>query len=226
MSTATAPKRTARPRRQYGGISAEQRRSERREKLMLAGKKVFGGQGIQAATVKQICTEAGLTERYFYESFKNLEEMFNAVYDRELDSLREALVSEITQGPLNNIEDITRRALQRYFSILQDDPWGARILIIEVYGTTHDMERLYRRGVYEFAEIIRGIIETRFAPRKDSVLDAGLLSTAVVGAHIHVAMRWLLSGYSEPREKVVENCLTIITSVAEKLATPQAIKGR
>ncbi len=205
------------PRRQYGGVSAEQRRAERRVKLLDAGKQLFGTQGYQQATVRQICTTAGLTERYFYESFKNLNELFNQVYDRELDALRMALLGEIATAP-KDIEGISRAVLKRYFSILQDDVCAARILIIEVYGTTHDMERMYRRGVQDFAEIIRGIIEARFSTRSDSHLDAGLLSTAVVGAHIHVAMRWIIGGYKESRDAMVENCLTIITSVADRLA--------
>ena len=207
---------TTTTRRQYRGVSAEQRRAERRLKLLDAGKQVFGTEGYQAATVRQICTTAGLTERYFYESFKNLNELFNEVYDRELDALRAALLAEIAAAP-NSIEGMARAALQRYFSTLQDDPCGARILIIEVYGTTHDMERMYRRGVSDFAEIIRSIIETQISA-EDSYLDAGLLSTAVVGAHIHVAMRWLLGGYKEAKDDVVENCLTIITSVSERIA--------
>ncbi len=217
MKTSTATQSSAKTRRQYGGVSAEQRRAERREKLLKAGKEVFGTVGYQAATVRQICTTAGLTERYFYESFKKLNELFDVVYDRELDALRMALLAEIAAAP-KNIEGMTRAALQRYFTILQEDPCGARILIIEVYGTTHDMERMYKRGVEDFAEIIRGIIETQFNTQSDSVLDAGLISTAVVGAHIHVAMRWLLGGYKEPRDVVVENCLTIITAVTDRLA--------
>lgn len=214
MKTAAATK----PRRQYRGVSAEKRRAERRGKLLDAGKEMFGTVGYQAATVRQICTTAGLTERYFYESFKNLNELFNTVYDRELDALRIALLAAIAGAP-RDIEGMTRAALQRYFSILQDDPQSARILIIEVYGTTHDMQRLYRRGVSDFAEIIRGIIEDQFDTTSDATLDAGLLSTAVVGAHIHVAMRWLLGGYAESKEAVVENCLTIITSVARTLGS-------
>ncbi|MGH9792076.1 MAG: TetR/AcrR family transcriptional regulator, partial [Candidatus Acidiferrales bacterium] len=69
-----------------------QRSAERRARLIQAGVQVFGTKGFHSATVKQICAEAGLTERYFYESFENLNALFLATYDHELERLRAVLM--------------------------------------------------------------------------------------------------------------------------------------
>ncbi len=63
------------PTRQYGGIDADQRRKERREKFLAAGLEAFGTLGYAKATIKGICQLAGLTEPYFYESFENKEDL-------------------------------------------------------------------------------------------------------------------------------------------------------
>ena len=42
-------------------------------------------------TVRDICLQAGLTERYFYESFKNSEKLFEALYNQQI-ALLEAQV--------------------------------------------------------------------------------------------------------------------------------------
>jgi AcrR family transcriptional regulator len=69
--------------RAYRGVSTEQRRAERRAKLIDAAIAVYGERGYRQATVKAVCEAAGLTERYFYESFENSEALlvasFNAV---------------------------------------------------------------------------------------------------------------------------------------------------
>lgn len=203
--------------RNYRGQSLEQRRSQRRQRLVDAGKEVFGEVGFQAATVRQICRSAGLTERYFYESFVNLNELFNATYDHELDRLREALTRAIiTSG--GGVEAMARAGLEEYFGFLKRDPQAARILLIEVYGTTQDMDRLYRRGVQEFAGLIRSIIESQFPQTREGELDPSMLATALVGAAIQMAIRWFLGGYTESEAVMVANSLAIITAVNDKLS--------
>ena len=69
--------------RPYRGVSPEERRTQRRSRLVEAAVAVYGERGYRNATVKAVCEQAGLTERYFYESFANSEELliacFNAV---------------------------------------------------------------------------------------------------------------------------------------------------
>src|SRR4029077_5184552 len=57
------------PQRAYGGVSAEDRIAARRAKLLDAGLELFGTRGYATTGVKDVCREAGLTDRYFYESF-------------------------------------------------------------------------------------------------------------------------------------------------------------
>ena len=62
-------------KRIYDGIDAGNRVENRKQKLLLAGLEVFGTDGYARATIKSICSKAQLTERYFYESFKNKEDL-------------------------------------------------------------------------------------------------------------------------------------------------------
>src|SRR3954449_7388105 len=75
------------PQRTYGGVSADERVAARREKLLDAGLELFGTRGFATTGVKDICREARLTDRYFYESFANSEALFLAVFDRLTDDL-------------------------------------------------------------------------------------------------------------------------------------------
>ncbi len=46
------------PARRYGGKSLEQRREERRRRLLDAGLELFGTQGFQHTTIEQLCATA------------------------------------------------------------------------------------------------------------------------------------------------------------------------
>ena len=84
--------------RTYGGVSAAERAASRRERLLDAGLELFGTHGFAATGVKDVCRQAGLTDRYFYESFRDSRELFLAVFDRLTDEEMEAM-----RGPLHEM---------------------------------------------------------------------------------------------------------------------------
>ncbi|MQA12822.1 MAG: TetR family transcriptional regulator [Pseudonocardiaceae bacterium] len=55
--------------RHYGGRSAQQRRSDRRARLLVAALDLIGTQGYAAATVEALCGAARVSTRTFYEEF-------------------------------------------------------------------------------------------------------------------------------------------------------------
>jgi AcrR family transcriptional regulator len=209
-----APRRKsdARPRepgpagRRYRGASLSQRRAERRARLLRAGIDRFGTRGFHAVTVRDLCAAAGLTERYFYESFRDREQLFSAAYEHLNAELQRRIAAAMTAaGP--DPARAARGGPRAYFEQTRDDPRGARIMLIEVFGVSADMDRLSRRTAVGFVEMVRRVL------RKREGLDADLLATGLVGGVIFSAMRWVLSGYAQPLEAVVDNAAAIFASV-------------
>src|SRR5690606_15596861 len=66
--------------RTFRGQSTDERKAERKARFIEAGIRVFGERGFHATTVREICGAAKLTERYFYESFENMSQLFIAVF--------------------------------------------------------------------------------------------------------------------------------------------------
>ncbi|HET9877585.1 MAG TPA: TetR/AcrR family transcriptional regulator, partial [Mycobacterium sp.] len=69
--------------RPYAGVDAADRLAARRARLLEAGLGLLGADRPQRTelTVRGICREAGLTARYFYESFADKDEFVSAVFD-------------------------------------------------------------------------------------------------------------------------------------------------
>ncbi|MDT7643129.1 MAG: hypothetical protein QOC75_129, partial [Pseudonocardiales bacterium] len=55
--------------RPYRGVSADERRTERRQRLVTACLDLVGEGGVSTVTAQAVAERAGLTRRYFYESF-------------------------------------------------------------------------------------------------------------------------------------------------------------
>ena len=113
-----------RSRRSYGGVSADDRLAGRRRRLLDAGLELFGTNGIAATTIADVCAQAGLTKRYFYESFATIDELAGAVFGEVTDRLVQQVAPAIAAG--GGVDP--RPALTVYLRAVLGDPRLARLL--------------------------------------------------------------------------------------------------
>ncbi|MEH3156991.1 MAG: TetR/AcrR family transcriptional regulator, partial [Gordonia paraffinivorans] len=139
--------------RRYGGRSTAARVAERRAALLEAGLDLFGTEGYQRVSVKQVCDRAGLTQRYFYESFDEREALLLAVYDEIVDDVGRRTVDAIDKT-LPTIADLAHVALGEFIGYLTADRRRARVMLIEVVGVSPALDARRRRVIGDFAEII------------------------------------------------------------------------
>lgn len=112
--------------RDYGGVSAADRRAERRRKLLTAGRQIWGESGITDVTVRGVCSAAGLTARYFYEQFPTREALLFAVSDDVRDETLQALVAAGIGEP-GSLADKVRSGVKAFLDIIAADPHIHRI---------------------------------------------------------------------------------------------------
>ncbi|MFC0252135.1 TetR/AcrR family transcriptional regulator [Massilia consociata] len=188
--------------RSYRGLSQEERRAERRSRLIAAAIAVYGERGYHQATVKAVCEAAGLTERYFYESFANSEALliacFNAVTFSVLGEIRQA-----AQGAGRGRIARSRAMLHAYFTALQREPQSARVFLVEIRGVSRAVDQAFDAALRAIGQEVARIVAPPGA-QEDQLLQAG-----VVGGVIHIALRWIAQGYTPPTEAVVESALKL-----------------
>lgn len=121
--------------RRYGGRDAAQRQQERRTRLIQAGLDLFGTVGYASASVKQVCSHAGLTERYFYESFRDREDLLAGVYN-ELITTISAETAQAAAAAAPDVDAQLRAGLEVFIRTLAGDARKARLVLIEVVGAS------------------------------------------------------------------------------------------
>jgi len=175
-------------KRRYGGASFEDRQADRRERLIAAAIEVFGRWGREGATVAAICAEAGLTARYFYESFPNREALFLEAYR----AVQAQLLTEMASagGP-----DPVRAALTAFYAGLAAHPGLAKVFLLDPHGREPDMQAAGEPTARRLAEM--------FAPG----VTAPLALAGMRGAIIQIARNWIAGGFAEPVETVVDTAL-------------------
>lgn len=191
---------TARP---YRGVSQDERRAQRRSQLIAAAIQVYGERGYRQATVKAVCEAAGLTERYFYESFANSEDLliasYNAVTYSVFGEIRRAAA---TAGP-GSVEQ-ARAMLRAYFAALQSDPRSARVFLVEIRGVSRAVDRAFDASLRAIGDEVARIAAPGGAD-PDPLLQAG-----VVGGVIHIALRWIDDGYTPGIDSVTDSAMRLV----------------
>ena len=129
--------------RRYRGSSAEDRRLKRRQRLLDAALRVYGTRGYRSTTVKAVCKAAGLTERYFYESFPNSEALFLALYkDVSVTALERIRIAGESAG-----EDPAAQAramIGAYYANLPDSPACSRVYVIEAFNVSPAAKEVWK----------------------------------------------------------------------------------
>lgn len=213
-------KRRAPPRR-YRGIDAGQRVSERRRQFIEAGLECFGTRGYHPVTVRELCAQAHLTERYFYESFKDREALFAAVYEDQIQRLRR----EFTEAALPRapaLEEMAHAGLSVFFRGLQQDARVARVLMIDVLTVSSDMERRALKATFGFADLLKEMTTAVLKQDARVAVDLDLVATGLIGSCVHVAMRWIADGYHQPVDTVIETSMILFVATVRQLGVRTA----
>jgi AcrR family transcriptional regulator len=201
------------PVRPWRGVSASERTAERRERLIEAALEVFATRGYSASTVRDVCGEAGLTERYFYESFRNREALLAALADRIVDESLEAVAPALAD-PSRELEEVVHDALGRFIGSLVDDPRRAQVLLVETVGVSPPAEDRRREIMGHLAAVTRRALEQALGEAAPEPTDVDLTARALIGAGNELLVGYIRGEQSVDRERVTDHLAALFLSAA------------
>lgn len=208
--------------RRYRGVSEDVRQSERRQRFIAAGLTTFGTRGYHHSTVRSICGEAGLTERYFYESFENSEDLLCVVYEHVIQRVRERVLSSLLDVAGEPVE-VSRAGLTAFLHCMREDPRMARILFVEVLGVSERVDNLYRLTTENFIQLLMRLSQPVLSAEElPPPLQADVIASGLIGAVVMAVSRWTLSGFHEPVEVMVANLQAMFVAVVRYMVSAAA----
>jgi AcrR family transcriptional regulator len=203
--------------RDYGGISAADRRAERRRKLLAAGRQIWGESGVTEVTVRGVCSAAGLIPRYFYEQFPNREALLFAVSDDVRDELLNALLVAGVGVPGTLAERLTS-ALTAFLEMIAADPHVHRIATGDVSGVP---------GLAEHRTHILDMITDLVIQHAPDVIDVEIPDPAslrrvalfTVGGVNQIIANWLQDPKETPAELAAicaDLCVAVVRGIPQR----------
>jgi AcrR family transcriptional regulator len=206
---------TAAPRR-YLGVTAAERRADRRERLLRAGLELFATRGYAETNVRDVCAAASLNTRFFYESFRSNEDLLFQVYERIVAEVS-ALVIEVT-ARASTIEEQARAGLTAAWGFMVEDPRKARVVAVEVVGASQRLERVRRRDRHMFADILVRNALSLAEPGVELLHDSVLNARALIGADLELLTDWVNGDLNVSVEEAVDYLVYLYTSSTYAMA--------
>ena len=140
--------------RPYGGVSAAERVDVRRRQLLEAGLELFGTAGFLEPGVKDICGEAGLTDRYFYESFADKRDPVHRRLRRDHRPICSHVSPRQFLPPTRSPRPRCRRRSAASSTTLDTDPRKARIVFAEAAAVGGEAEQHMRSTLRRFSDLV------------------------------------------------------------------------
>ena len=206
--------------RQFKGLSLTERKQARREKLIEAGIEAYGTHGFFAVTVKDICNEAKLTERYFYESFKKSDELFQTIFLTLIDQLQHNVMQAIMQAS-SDPRKMIEAGLTALLTTLRDNPRMSRIIYIDamLVQELHNQATIHET-MLRFDRMIQAFVMLMMPHIDRSEREISFVATGLNGYVTQIAIRWVVSGFKQSMEDVLSSCsivfLSLLNTFSEK----------
>ena len=185
-------------RGRWSGVPLPDRQALRRDELIAAGIALLGSPGGPNLTVRAVCKAAGLTERYFYESFSDRDEYVAAVFDE---------VCAAAMSTLAESESM-RDAVERFVALMVDDPARGRVLLLapEVEPV---LARSGARWMPNFIELLQQNLTRITDPTTQAMVATGL-----IGALTALFTAYLDNRLAATREQFIDHCAELLLSRA------------
>ncbi len=171
--------------RMYRGVDTEQRRAERRERLLEAALDEFTTRGYHKTKIADLCAKAGVSTRNFYEKFASKEALLLELHAHINTTAMKRLLPVLDS--LADADALTRitTLVDAFVDAVTSDPRFPRLNYVEAPGISQAMERQHQEWFSRYVDFITAecdrAADAGLAPSRDYRLTAIALVGAVTG---------------------------------------------
>ncbi|WP_328334967.1 TetR/AcrR family transcriptional regulator [Kribbella sp. NBC_00382] len=211
------------------GLTADQRKAERREQLLDAALDLIAAHGYLGTSIEQICTTAYVGTKSFYEVFDNREDCYVALLQRTSERLMADMMAVAARAEGNERQAVPG-IVAAFAHALLDDPRVAKVTFGQAGGISKTVERQRRTNRRWAASFLEQIWD-----RYDGVPDSAeeldrdepdlrarhAIAIGLVGGLFDLIADWLLDAdpfVPDQVESLIEDLTSFYITVRRGLA--------
>ena len=177
---------------------------QRREVILDAAEKVFGGMGYHEATTREIASAAGVSEALLYQHFPGKRQLFEAVIKRAAASLEQRIVAaRIAAEPL-------RAGLVAFFDFVDEERDLYQVFFRQALQADPAFQRLYAELQSHFIELTAEAMDVEIGRSQNTEL----VSHALTGMVNELALFWV-DRRSPSKDVIIEHATRMGMAILE-----------
>lgn len=199
--------------RNWRGLAPADRIAARRAQLIEAATDMMATSGSSELSMRGVCRQAGLTERYFYESFANLDALMVTVLETVVIAARDRLLDALTEAPTER-EAMFHHVVSAFTDFLLEDRRRGPIMFVESQANPVLSARGDELIALFTAPIAFTIGSGDYRDPLPDHLDAMLNANAIFGTLAYLYRPWLDGTFDVPRERFDQHAVRLLTGIA------------
>ncbi|RNL81281.1 TetR/AcrR family transcriptional regulator [Nocardioides marmorisolisilvae] len=201
--------------RSYGGKTAAERTAERRERLIEATINVLAEAGEGRATMTAICSGAGLTERYFYESFANLDEAMVAAFDHVCSEIL-TLAAQVIENTPGTPEQRVHAVMETFVEMVVTSPSKGKVAVMH---TSANPELRGRRNdlMAVFSDFVAREADELYGERTWPAERARVFGVVYIAGFAELISAWLNGDVAQSPAELVDTASDLFTALFRRV---------
>jgi AcrR family transcriptional regulator len=200
--------------RSYGGKTAEERRQERRLRLVEATVALLAEHGEPGTTMTAICARAGLTERYFYESFAHREDAMLAALDHVSELIAGAAVRVIEETP-GSPEERVHAVMASFVELVSRQPAVGLVAVVHASATPRLRARRHEL-IGTFADLVATEAAQLYGADAWPADRARLHGVVYIAGLAELVASWLTGEVELSPEQLTETASDLFASLSRR----------
>ncbi len=177
---------------------------QRREQLIVVGRRLFAAKGFEGTTVEEIAARAEVSKPVVYEHFGGKEGLYAVVVDRELQVLLDTITGALTsRGSARDLLELAALALLDYIEGSTD---GFRILVRD--SPPGQATGSFASLISDVATQVEHILAAEFKRRKLDPKTAPLYAQMLVGM-VAIPGQWWLDSRKFKKDDVAAHLVNL-----------------
>jgi AcrR family transcriptional regulator len=198
--------------RNYGGITADERRARRRAVLIDAGLNLFAESGASGVTMRSVCARARLNDRYFYEHFTDSDALLEAAaQDITAQGLLTIVAATVEAG--SDVRDQVHAAAEAALDFMVDDPRRSQLLLGS--HTVEVLQRARLASTRAIADAMSAMAQELLGSSAPPPLDTDLAAFTLVSGTMELVAAWLRGDYDINRQHLADLVAAMLMSATD-----------
>ncbi len=202
------------PVRSYGGKTAKERARDRRARLVEATIALMAEHGEAGTTMTAICAQAGLTERYFYESFAHREDALLAALDHASTEIASAAVRSL-EATSGSPEERVNAVMASFVELVSRQPSLGLVAVVHSSATPSLRARRHEL-IRTFAELVAREAATLYGEKAWPTDQARIQGLVYIAGFAELVAAWLTGEVDLTPEQLTDTASDLFVSLTRR----------